>query len=332
MTALAFVVQLLPFAVILAGKSSLWCDPPRQFLATLVLLFVLPNRETFLTTTNSQFVLSLAVLLVALEDKEPSRMGLVFRGALVLLAGLTGPPTCLLAPALAWRALRMRSRPAFLLFALLAACCVVQAAYLVHDALTSHQLLAQRRSPVTATLLGEIVLVKSLAVPAVGGHAAMMLHDWMAGLQRGHALLAIGAVVVWTGVLALAAAGIPPATRRPLLLGVITLTLVSSTLSMGAKEALLVPMLGERYYQAPNSALFIALAAGLGWRTWKGLLRGSLVALSLAVGLATYQQPFGWTEGPDWKTEIALWRADPTRMVRIWPEGWAMPLDPRAIR
>jgi len=330
-TALAFAVQLLPFAVVLAGKSSLWRNPVRQLASVLVLLFVLPNRETWLTTTNSQFVLSLAVFLVALEDKEPSRAGLALRGALVVLAGLTGPPSCLLVPVFAWRAFRERTRSAGLLFALLAGCCLVQAGYLLHAGLANPQVLAVRRAPITLVLLGEIILVKTLAVPLVGEHAALMIQEWVTR-QLGHVLLALGSVTLWAGLLALAANAVPKTLRAPLLVGVIMLIVTASAFSIGAKEGLVVPMHGERYYQAPNSALFIALATGAGWPSWKSVLRGALVGLAIIIGFVTYRQPFGWTEGPDWRAEIALWRADPSHRIRIWPDGWAMPLDPRVAR
>jgi hypothetical protein len=331
-TALAFAVQLLPFAVVLAGKSSLWRNPGRQLVSALVLLFVLPNRETWLTTTSSQFVLSLAVFLVALEDEEPSRAGLALRGGLVVLAGLTGPPSCLLVPVFAWRAFRVRTRSAGLLFALLAGCCLVQAGYLLHDVFANPQVFALRRLPITPVLLGEIILVKTLAVPLVGEHAASMIQQWVTQLQRGHVLLALGSVALWAGLLALAANAVPKTLRAPLLVGVISVTVASSALALGAKEPLLVPMSGERYYQAPNSALFVALAAGAGWPSWKSVLRGALVGLAIIIGFATYRQPFGWTEGPDWRAEIALWRADPGHMIRVWPDGWAMPLDPKVTR
>jgi hypothetical protein len=297
-----------------------------------VLLFVLPNRETWLTTTSSQFVLSLAVFLVALEDEEPSRAGLALRGGLVVLAGLTGPPSCLLVPVFAWRAFRVRTRSAGLLFALLASCCLVQAGYLLHDVFANPQVFALRRSPITPVLLGEIILVKTLAVPLVGEHAASMIQQWIMRLQRGHVLLALGSVALWAGLLALAANAVPKTLRAPLLVGVISVTVASSALALGAKEPLLVPMSGERYYQAPSSALFVALAAGAGWPSWKSVLRGALVGLAIIIGFATYRQPFGWTEGPDWRAEIALWRADPGHRIRIWPDGWAMPLDPKVTR
>src|SRR5258708_18235440 len=298
-TALAFAVQLLPFAVVLAGKSSLWRHPVRQLVSALVLLFVLPNRETWLTTTSSQFVLSLAVFLVALEDEEPSRAGLALRGGLVVLAALTGPPSCLLVPVFAWRAFRARTRSAGLLFALLAGCCLVQAGYLLHDVFANPQVFALRRSLSTPVLLGEIILVKTLAVPLVGEHAASMIQQWIMRLQRGHVLLGLGSVALWAGLLALAANGVPKTLRAPLLVGVISVTVASSALALGAKEPLLVPMDGERYYQAPNSALFVALAAGAGLPSWKSVLPGALVGLAIIIGLATYRQPLGRAEGSD---------------------------------
>jgi len=327
-TLLALLVQLIPFAIVLAGRSSLWNDARTQLMATLVLLFVLPNRENWLNTTGSQFVLSLAVFLLALEDRDPgTRAGLVARLALIVLAGLTGPTSCLLLPALAWRWFRMRTTAALGLALALLACSLVQFAFLFDARLVSAGELARRRSGIRPPLLAEIIFIKDLALPLLGIDRAEILAGWLYDLKRWHGLISCIALALYLAVLALALAGISREARIPLILGLAALIVASTVFSLDDKTPLLFAMPGERYYQAPNAALFIALASGVRGRPWPSVARAVLVAMAIGVGLTTFPQHYWFFEdGPDWRAEIARWRADPSVPPKVWPQGWIVQL------
>lgn len=106
----SFVAQLVPYAIIWAGRSTFWPATSHKVLASALVLFVSPDCTLWLTVACSQFYFCLACMLILLEDWEgrSERCRRIYAALLVLFC-LTGVVSCLLAPFFMYRAYRERT-------------------------------------------------------------------------------------------------------------------------------------------------------------------------------------------------------------------------------
>lgn len=58
----------------------------------------------------------------------------------------------------------------------------------------------------------------------------------------------------------------------------------------------------------------------------------ALIVWLIVVGLINYTKPSGsgFAAGPDWRSEVAAWRADHNHPLAIWPVPWKLWLPPQA--
>ena len=64
-----------------------------------------------------------------------------------------------------------------------------------------------------------------------------------------------------------------------------------------------------------------------GWITWLSCI---LLACGLVSGAVHYRrdiEQFRGVNWPDWRWEVARWRANPDRELLIWPPPWKMKLE-----
>ena len=88
---------------------------------------------------------------------------------------------------------------------------------------------------------------------------------------------------------------------------------------------------GMRYAYAPMALIglsVLGLAATAGGMT--RLVAGALVAWLIVVGgMEYFWVPREMANGPDWRAEVAAWRANPAHLLQTWPGGgWVFALDP----
>jgi len=183
-------------------------------------------------------------------------------------------------------------------------------------------------------ILLTIIAVRHLAVPLFGlgrGQAiAVMLR---AAARAGEPLL----VWVIPPLMLLAAFGI--ATLRVGLRGPAIWLFVAAGLTgasayfgaFGGGLTMIDARFGERYTVVPQ-ALFalstVALAATAGRRI--AVLSWCLSVWLMVVGAAGYFSPWPLiTDGPAWREEVAVWQADPSHPLLIWPAGCTVTLPPR---
>jgi hypothetical protein len=72
-----------------------------------------------------------------------------------------------------------------------------------------------------------------------------------------------------------------------------------------------------------------ALRAGR--RGWMRVVPLVLAVGGLVQGARQYfDRPAFYSAGPDWRSEVAAWRQDPTRGLATWPDapGWVLHLPP----
>ena len=105
-TVWAFLIQLLPFAVVLFGDSRVWTSLRHRLIVSGVLLFGPPvlNGEVWLNSGNSQVFCGILVMLLCEETDNISHFRRWTYIALVAFCVLSGPYTVFLAPAFIMKA------------------------------------------------------------------------------------------------------------------------------------------------------------------------------------------------------------------------------------
>lgn len=332
-TFVAGVVQLLPFAVVLWGSGPLWSRPRTKVAACLLLLLAPLTAELWLTTITSQFHLLLTACLVLIDDDATAtRLGRWAFGGVVLLAGLSGPLPCLLAPLFFWKAWRTRSRATWVYGALLAACGGVQFAALSASARQRASLSLLDR--LDAPWLLAVMATKTL-LPILGADATQPLADRLwARAQHAQqhvafwSLLALGtAALAWLLICAA-----HPQLRLPLAASYVLLAAAALLLgTLPNRESLFVAEIGYRYFYVPNVlALLLVFSAALRQRARRWPVAaacGLLLALVTLRSLWSYRNAVAQPSGqPEWALEVARWQASPEEPLHIWPAGWTMEL------
>jgi uncharacterized membrane protein len=91
--------------------------------------------------------------------------------------------------------------------------------------------------------------------------------------------------------------------------------------ALGSQTSLLEIHFGQRYYFAPQVLLGLTLLgiARTGTGTWQ-VLGMVLVVWLLIVGATTYRSVNkGMAEGPAWREQVVLWRAQNDHPIVLWP-------------
>ncbi len=336
-TAIAFLIQLIPFALVLWGSSRLWSkSPARRWLACALLLFgPAISPSVWLSTINAQVFCGIASLLILLE--EPARVGRyrrwLYRGLLVF-NGLSGPYTALFAPGFVWRAWRMRSREAWAHVVIVGATGALQLLCYVYAGLGS-ELAPDRLAP----LLWATAVASILVFHVLGALLGNELAD-LVGEPLGLVVLPDYVVPTTTapwGVLLLASLALVLAGlgllrgRRSWVLEVLLLNFVVMSVSLSQ----LAHGLPWRRYSVVPGVLFLMVILIGGWeaeRTLRRTVCRALLSVALMFGLVTFWRDapmhlqdftvtnFGHAPGrPDWRQEVAAWRRDPAVPLRVWP-------------
>jgi len=91
--------------------------------------------------------------------------------------------------------------------------------------------------------------------------------------------------------------------------------------------------LTPRYSFTPTVLFSLALLALASLARGRAhIIASALVVWLIVIGAHEYFVPQTppFAAGPDWRSEVAAWRADPSRPLRIWPETWSIHLPPEA--
>ena len=335
-TALAFLLQLVPFALVLWGRSVAWTSTRRR-LVCCGLLLVAPaiSPSVWLSIINSQVFCGISSLILLLEDlpsASPRRRRL-YR-CLLLLNGLSGPYTALLAPGFLWRSLRLKSREAWIQTALVSATGALQLLCYVAAALGSEQI-PDRLTPLGLATGLSSVLVFHVFGAFLGSELAALVAAPLGLVVRVDRSVATGAMspealIVATAGLLLWGIWLARARRS----WVMTALLIEFVAVSASVSFLAHGLPWHRYAVVPGTVLLLSVLLG-GWESKETLRRTAcraLLAVALVCGLATFWRDapmrvddfsvthFGDAPGrPDWRREVAAWRRDPAHVLRVWP-------------
>jgi len=328
-TTLALLIQVCP-AILLATARDEWLAGRIRLVAALLLLATPPaSEEVWLATTQAQVHLALCTALILALEVRSGAMEL-FRLTLLLLAAFTGPGSWLLVPFFAFRAANDRSWGRAVQACVLAAGAIVQLLFFFH--MRPDRTFAGPRMQLL------IFFVRHLLIPFLGHDRAVSiatpLHD---------AVVAANAPV-WPMVLTVVAFGglaiaifwqkRGPAQWMFLAGGTLAVAGYSAALHGTRGAAFLLYVDAEdRYSFAPTVLFGLSLLAIASTR--RGPLRvaaSALVIWLILVGCHGYFARSGmrYATGPDWRSEVAAWRADPNHPLATWPPNWGLRLPPDA--
>ena len=339
-TLAALLLQLAPIAIVLFGRIRLFAGLPRQVLAVLIILVTPPSAEVWLNTINSQFYLALATGLLLLEDGEiASRVGRVLRRSFLVLAGLTGPVSCLLAPVALHRAWSVRSREAMVQAMILCTAAGVQLAIL--GLLGDQSTVPDRAASLNVWTTASIMVTRTVIEPVLGSDLGAEISKGIVAYSRGSRDRA--GVVGVTAAVGLAAliACVLWKRREPEVLvlaaGYLLVAVLSIVGSLTRDKAALIQVshYGGRYFYVPAVLMVLLVLSGMRRESstfgrWRSVLCGAIVLVSLAVNARHFQDGLiidaSW---PQWAAEVARWRQDPSRDLHVWPPGWSVTLERR---
>jgi hypothetical protein len=327
--AIALFFQTCPAILILSSRAS-WLRPRWAVVAALAILATPPLAEqVWLHTLHSQFHLAICAALI-LTTETGGALGLtLFRLALLLLGPLSGPASIVMLPFFAARSLVERSRGRWLQTAILAFGSAVQLGlfYSASGARSYH---------IDADVLAGVMFVRHAMLPLLGPVLTIPLaHDirvlaGAGGMPWGIPL----ASALLFGGLALAALYRWREAAAWLLIPGLALAAVSYTGAIRAGPSLLTVEFATRYAFAPQVLIgFALLALATSHRGRLSQICAIAVAWIVAIGLLSYFRPLdSVADGPDWRAEVAAWRADPQHRLAVWPKGWLADLAPTDAR
>ena len=325
----AFLMQLL------AGYLVVQCELLRTLISraiALAILLVGVGMESWLNTINSQFYLVICAGVILMS--RPDRLR-IFRGAVLLLASLTGPMTASLAPFFLVRALLTKTRASLLQAAIVVSCACVQM-FVVFEALHA----GMRRTNFQLSGVAPIFLVNFLVAPISGrlGRAlgyAIVLNSTNRILPAGglpHFSLSLPFLLTWAIVDLAAIAALFFLTadrddRMPWWLLAIALWLAAFAM-YGAVGG--TYHLDERYvfpsaFLIASSLLLTSTKVAL--PKARRVTANILLAMFLLAGTGDYFYYARWAAKqrsgePTWTQQAKLWQSDPKTMLPVWPKDW----------
>jgi hypothetical protein len=316
--------QLLPPLLLLTARDS-WLQPFQVRVAALVLLLLVPaSEEIWLQTLTSQFELLLCcAIILALDIDVGWRAWL--RLTVLALAPLCGPVAIVLIPLFLIRSALDKSTHRSIQSTVLVASSLLQVLLFLRGE-------PGRQYALHPALLSCAFTIRHLALPFFGidiaNKVAISIRSSLQ-VSKIPVLAVLLPPLAFTFLLVMAFLRRRMANPAIWFLTTAAVIAVASYVgSLGGVASLLTDVRGQgRYVVVPQTLFYFTVltltVTAEGW----GRRVGWIVILWLcAVGAYSYSHPF-MAKGPSWGDEIALWRADPSHAIQLWPAGWTMTLD-----
>ena len=312
----SLLVMLL--TVYLAISCELFTARARWLAAAIVLL--VPSIEVWLTAEDMQFYLSACTALICLSSPARHR---IMRSLTLILAGLTGPVSCIFTPFFWWRAWRGRSPMAALQAAILTLGALVQAFVILYFR-------AGGRSASGLAKLawfGPVLVLKVFSVAFFGRLAAFLaqrivIHHPVPAVCIFLWLLAIPAFAVFWRLARLGG----EAGRLCFFMALAIFALDYTAIG----EPLPIVFIGAFRYVFTGSLLlwFLPLITYA-----KAIEDGNLRQRKLAISCLCLFLAWGlidavgyWTRfqnlNPRWQPQVAAWRRDSATPIHVSPAPW----------
>lgn len=326
----ALLFQMIPPLLILFGRAA-WLQQRWAIVAALLVLAISPlTEEVFFNVLHIQFQLALAAATILALDAPRSARAQAAYGLILFFAPLCGPAAIILVPFFALRSLVERDRARLLQTAILTAGAVMQLAFFFTPSPVRGHFLDP--ATISALLFGRLVVLPLTNTMVAVAFADQVYTLWSEA-RIGWWLIAAG-FVAYFATLTRWALRNPKGAAIWLIVPGLAIGAISfgggmivnndyDFFSVGA---------GQRYNFLPMVLVgwgIIALVSQL--EAGARRICTYLCVLMLVSGVISYGFPLPeLSRGPDWRTEVAMWRADPDYKPRTWPRTWKVELSGKA--
>lgn len=331
--AIALLVQVLPGILVALSEIPALAMGWRYLLALGLILFSPISDEAHLNTATSQFhlMISSGLILAFPVGRAATER---FKLGVLCLGGLTGIATLLLTPLFWLRAgiaARTNSddrRYRGLQAGVLTLAVLVQAAAISGSAPDSN-----RKFGGDPGSLISYLGVSHLALPLLGeAQATRIAKRSVSTLAGGSLPVPLVFLTFVAGVAIFVAVWRSGSRAAAWLVAAAAITGIGSYLgALGTKFDLIEPYFAHRYVFGPTALLMLGLLAAAGPEGRLGrAARTAILLICMWVVMLGANQFFDIRKrssvGPDWTEQVAVWRTDPTRSLKIWPGGWKVEL------
>lgn len=317
-TAAAVYLLMLYLAV-----TSVWIKDWRiRLVAVVSLCLVTPNFEVWLTLVDIQFILPVCCGILLTE--EATRRSLL-QFSVLLVSGLTGVTSCVLAPLFWFRAWQQRSKASLLQASMLTVLAAVQVLVVEHEITIGARIEIQHHLLYIGPMLIARMFIHHFMPKGMD-----VLYDralaW-GGVPLQLVLLAVAIAFVWL-LFRVAKAGHEAA------LLLVTAALLSFGLSWygctacDLTHAMLSTRANGRYFFASNALVTFALLIVVSTsRQWPRRAAWVALVASMTAGSIHYVRDHATlVDYVAWRPQITAWRRDAHQNIRVAPNGCDQPL------
>jgi hypothetical protein len=309
-----------------------------NFLVLLVAWMFIPETyEVWASTVNVQWICSLSILLILLTDRESLSSNILMWSFWVLLCGLTGVPSCMLAPIFIVRAILDRSKPHAFLGLILSLCSIVQLIFILRSGLPERHFSFSLVDILVAPFL------QTILVPSFGAKSVFLVMTSIFDVREDYAGWRS---ISFTFLLFIFFLYLFVRSKKYLSDKAIAATayVVSSWLlvsflnvvgSLGGN--LLLPYGSGRYFFFGASCFCLLLGLALAAKS-KIVRTVAMIWLTLVAMVGVSQRFFAtwpavYMSGPSWQNQIQSCPPNQPCLIKVWPGGpgvsWQFVLSPR---
>lgn len=326
----AYLVEALVVVLIHAVVVSHGINRLVGLLVVTAWTLMPASYETWASATNVQWICSVSMLLLLLLPREIIERNFAKTLVWTVICGLTGVPSCMLAPGYLARAGIDRSKHFALLGAVLTLCALFQLAVLMRYGVGG-RLFASGPLMLTLPMLLQTIFAPLFGVDWAG--------ELSAPLRQGARALSAFTVVAGLSLMLFAVAIAWRARRTGIVFIVAGLWILVSLLNtfgaLGPPLDLISGKGSARYYLFGAMCFCLLLAIGTTARSRLGSAVAAVLLLVIA-GKSIAQIGEHWTvehtEGPSWRRELAKCAPAAPCEVAIWPDGWSVRLRDQSAR
>ena len=332
-TYFSFLIQFIPFFVLLYGKSHLFRNRLLVIVGCiLILLAPTTGGEVWLSTIHTKSWTGLAAFILLFEDvSEWSKRKVWLFRVFVLFLGLSGPYAAILSPIFFLSSFLYKEREKAFYAAILGGCCLLHLAVAIHE--IQDGTMAMRTDSYTPDSAIVNVFVFQVAWAFLGEHTLAFCNSRLGladSIHKSMAVPRIGSVVLaaWfcalTTLLYLRTFWTRLRSEQAIL--VATFLLMAVFTARTALDG--IPY--SRYALLPGLALLLLLLDQWnGGYSWKRFPAAVLLACSVFSGIRDYQSFWiRYSAGqPSWPSEVEKWRKDRDYSPAVWPSSWPGHLD-----
>jgi hypothetical protein len=305
-TYIALLIQVLVSAVVIFGNSPYWDTWPKKFLIACGIQLINPF-EVWLTTISAHFWLCIATFFILLENPYGNeRIRRYFHRVILAIAGFSSVVSIFLTPFFIRKAWRDSCRESWIQAGILTTAGAIQACALVIHLLAHESLPAGSRLGDNQFSL-PLFIDYHIIWPFFDEH----ITNWIPIFVGNTVILGLGLFLLY-----LLFNSLKSGKYLTIFLAFSLLVLLSTLLSISMASA-------PRYAFAPSAMLLVILVCESSCENntvtrWLALAFVAVISVSCITGFRS--RIFYSPDLPRWQAEVALWRADPGKPLKIWPQ------------